>query len=375
MILEMIAEQNLYPEAKYDLLKQVLNSSQDYIWAVDLDYNLIECNASFTNFFSNVKDVKNVFVGDNISLLDFGENLQDWREFYDLAFAGKKLCFEKHFAPVFLECCISPLTAKDGSIVGATVFARDITARKLHENEYLKKTKELMEANSTKDKFFSIIAHDLKNPLATFKQVTEILYDDLDQMTYDDIKEYITDLKNSALHSLNLLENLLEWSSIQRGKMIFNPQEIHLSMIVNNIVLLTQMKAMQKDILLTSEIDESKRIFADPNMVLTIIRNLVSNSLKFTPKNGLITIGSKIEDDKAIIWVKDTGIGIKEEDIAKLFRLDVHHSTIGTSSEEGTGLGLILCKEFVEMNGGKIWVESEFGKYTTFFFTLPIIPN
>ncbi|MFC2130676.1 sensor histidine kinase [Bacteroidota bacterium] len=246
------------------------------------------------------------------------------------------------------------------------------TNRLIAINQELKKSeKNLIELNSTKDKFFSIIAHDLKNPLGSFKQTTEVLSMDFENLSDDDKKEYIQSMDKSAKQLFELLENLLTWSRSQRGKISFDPVETDISYVINNTVSLLNFQAANKNISLECNGSESNIGLFDANMISTVIRNLISNAIKFTPEGGTIKIGSGIEDDLLTAWIQDSGIGISKDNQAKLFRLDSTHTTQGTANETGTGLGLILCKEFIEKNGGEIWVESEEGKGSTFFFTVP----
>jgi signal transduction histidine kinase len=231
--------------------------------------------------------------------------------------------------------------------------------------------KQLKETNATKDKFFSIIAHDLKNPLGAFRDLTGMLMNEGSDFTSKDKEEIITLLNQSAKQLFELLENLLDWSRSQTGSIDFNPHKIDISDLINNNIGLLSGIAERKNIELAMESDNETYANVDINMINTVIRNLISNAIKFTPKNGKIILRSEISEDEIKVLVRDNGIGISENSLSKLFRIDVSHSTIGTSNERGTGLGLILCKEFVEKHGGRIWVESEKDNGSTFFFTVP----
>jgi len=249
----------------------------------------------------------------------------------------------------------------------AQVFQR----RKANE-EISRYTEELKQLNMTKDKFFSIIAHDLRNPFITILGFSELLLSDFQELTEEEKIYYIEEMQNSANLSHNLLQNLLQWSRSQTGRIDFSPRVISVhDMVKQNFELLKQ-TAAKKGISLVNKVDVVINIEADEDMSDTIFRNLITNAIKFTSDGGSISIDAEIKDDTVVIKVKDTGIGMDEETKSKLFRLDVNHSSLGTSQEKGTGLGLILCKEFVEKHKGKIWVESSIGKGTTFSFTLPI---
>ncbi len=231
----------------------------------------------------------------------------------------------------------------------------------------------LKELNSTKDKFFSIIAHDLRNPLYGFREMSSMLYDNYNHLDAAELKEYLELLKNSSNSIFALLENLLEWSRSQQGLIHFNPIDFNLSFIVNNCIELLNLSATKKRILILNKISDSLTITADPNLITTVIRNLLSNAIKFTPVDGEIEIGMLSVDSKSYntIYIKDSGIGMTQEIMDKLFKIDKSITSKGTVGETGTGLGLILCREFVEKHNGKIWVESEVGWGSTFYFTLP----
>jgi signal transduction histidine kinase len=232
--------------------------------------------------------------------------------------------------------------------------------------------KNLSELNATKDKFFSIIAHDLRSPLNQLIGLSEILQNMIKSDQTEDAIRMVNIINESAKSGRMLLENLLEWSRSQTGSMNFSPETLDLSTISDEIIDLVAQNARQKEITIASNIKNGITAFADANMIKTILRNLISNSIKFTFKGGAIQLDAKVSKDKVTYSVTDNGIGIDENDIKKLFRLDVNPKTIGQSKEKGTGLGLILCKEFVEINGGEIWAKSEFGKGSSFLFRLPI---
>jgi len=234
--------------------------------------------------------------------------------------------------------------------------------------EFQEKTKEQIR---NKDKFFSIIAHDMKGPLQGLIGYTEILSKESSELTQSEIREIAGDLHSSAKTLLELLEDFLHWSRIQRGAIDSEPSLQNLNQIVKLNFDLLSLQASQKNISLINNIFQEQMIFADLNMVNTIIRNLVSNAIKFTNPGGKIEISSKkISQDYIEIVVEDNGIGIKENDLLKLFRIDSQHTTLGTANEKGTGLGLTLCKELAEKNHGHINVESKFGSGTKFILTL-----
>jgi signal transduction histidine kinase len=239
-------------------------------------------------------------------------------------------------------------------------------------NQSLKKTEEeLIRLNSTKDKFFSIMAHDIKNPLSGLISITELMKTDFSH-TSDEEKLEMFGMINKSVHQLySLLENLLHWSRSQTGKIEFNPTKIKPFELAESNIELLKANAEKKNILIINMIDHDIVVNADKDMITLVLRNLLSNAIKFTNENGKIVIGSEKKDGLLNISVEDNGVGISKEDIKKLFRIDVHFSNAGTNNESGTGLGLILCKEFVQKHQGKIWAESEAGKGSKIIFSLP----
>jgi len=232
-------------------------------------------------------------------------------------------------------------------------------------------------SNATKDKFFSILAHDLKNPFSSMLGLSYILNNNFDKYDVNKQKEFIGLIHTSLQNTYKLLENLLLWSLSQRGCIDFIPEKINLYLLAFETNELLQQSADNKSIKLINQVDENIYVYADKNMLSIVIRNLVTNAIKFTAKEGKIIINSSlITTDKrqqlVEISVKDTGVGISKEIQSKLFDIGYVASTKGTENEKGTGLGLILCKEFVENHGGKIWVESEIGKGSDFKFTMPL---
>jgi PAS domain S-box-containing protein len=247
----------------------------------------------------------------------------------------------------------------------------DITHQK-EDEDYIKKINdELENANQNKDKFFSIISHDLRSPLSGIMSLLDIIVSDYDTMDEAERKEILFEAAKTSKNTYTLMENLLEWSRVQSGHISYEPQNISLTLMLNAVKNLYYQKLKEKGISLNFDFDSEYFAFADSNMTETILRNLISNAIKFTKNFGLILVSTEILDDDVLIKIKDTGVGMDEKQIAKLFKLDETHSTVGTSGERGTGVGLLLCKELIEKQGGKIWIESFVNSGTTFYFTLP----
>ncbi|MBF0120857.1 MAG: hybrid sensor histidine kinase/response regulator [Desulfobacterales bacterium] len=250
--------------------------------------------------------------------------------------------------------------------------ALDDYARLLEEkNQQLtQKNAELEELNATKDKFFSIIAHDLRNPVANFVSLVRLLENE-EIMKKDKMQIFIKTLKLSVHGLYDLLENLLTWSMSQRGMIKYDPSPIELSEIVALNIYQLNSNAQKKEITLINSIQNDIIAYADKDMINIVVRNLLSNAVKFTNTGGTIEIKAEAEREKIKVIVSDTGIGMSSKTVDKLFHIGNKIRKEGTSGEQGTGLGLIICKEFVEKNGGTIWVESHINKGTKFFFTLP----
>ena len=247
----------------------------------------------------------------------------------------------------------------------------DITERKQAEQALQKKAAELRELNATKDKFFSIIAHDLKSPFQAIVAFSDLLVEKVRDKDYGGLDEYAGYILQSSKRAMELLMNLMEWSRSQTGRMDFNPGYFELVEFLGDLVPLFDDIAGQKSISISRVFPSEAMVFADQSMISTVFRNLISNAIKFTQPGGKITLTIIPDQEGILVSVADSGIGIPEKMICKLFRIDQSYSTTGTNNEEGTGLGLILCKEFIEKHGGKIWVESVPGNGSVFFFTIP----
>ena len=243
------------------------------------------------------------------------------------------------------------------------------------EEKVIQRTKELRLANASKDKFFSIIAHDLKSPFNALLGLSEIMIENWDDMSDDDKIEFIKDINSSSKNTFNLLQNLLEWSRSQTGKVQveaskFSPYNI----ILENVKVLSQ-HANNKNITIKNTVSENNYCFADKNMISSVFRNLISNSIKFTNKGGIIEISVSLKDNSYQFCISDTGIGMPQETVSNLFSITQKIQRSGTADETGTGLGLILCKEFIEKNNGNIFVESQPQVGSKFFFTIPMAEN
>lgn len=257
------------------------------------------------------------------------------------------------------------------SIQSFVLNVRDITARKQTEEALRESEARLNQLNATKDKFFSIIAHDLRSPFNSIMGFSNLLEDQIQQKNYQGIEEYAAIIQKSSNRALALLQNLLEWARSQTGSMVFKPEIVEIVALMKEVTDLLNDSANQKAISISMSIPPLAIVLADREMMGTTLRNLLSNAIKFTNSGGEIVLSVQQKNDEWMVTVTDNGVGIQKETIEKLFHIDQSYTTAGTQNERGTGLGLILCKEFVEKHGGRIWVESQVMKGSKFCFTIP----
>ncbi len=247
----------------------------------------------------------------------------------------------------------------------------EIKLRKEAEERLMEEIEKLKEINISKDRFFSIISHDLKSPFQGLLGFTELLSEEYDTLDDDYRKNLIKEIRASSLHIYNLLLNVLEWSRLQTNRSDFNPEKINLWAEVEEVRNLLMMNANNKNITLHNEINRDCLVFADENMIRSVLHNLLSNAIKFTNPGGYVKFRASLAGNFYVVNVIDNGVGIDQNDIGKIFAIGIQYSTNGTSNEKGTGLGLTLCKEMIEKHGGSIWVESKVGAGSSFRFTLP----
>lgn len=338
-------------------------------------------NASLEMFgLSNISDTRGFNIFNGISLdsekkekLLRGESIK-----YQTAFDFDKAKESGHYKNTktgikFFDYVITPLLdEKRKNINGYLLQVQDVTENKLADEEIKIQNEKLLKINAEKDKFFSIIAHDLKSPFQGLLGMTELMADGSEEFTSEDWVQNSKLLNRAAHNVYSLLDNLLEWSKVKRGLIDYTPNELDLFKIVSKSIDSISDRALQKKITIANEIDSTLKVFADDRMILTVLRNLISNAVKFTKSGGKVTIKSeRLSNGKIEISVADNGIGIAEENIEKLFKIEEKVRSLGTEGELSTGLGLLLCKEFIDIHGGVIWVESKENIGSTFSFCLP----
>ncbi|MCU4173467.1 ATP-binding protein [Carboxylicivirga sp. N1Y90] len=314
---------------------------------------------------------------------NFGYNLTDLSTFADIRIVIDKCCSHRETVAYnsilkskegeakYAQTTLTPVLDNTGYVVKMIAIDSDITSLKKANIEIEKQKNELEKLNATKDKFFSIMAHDLKNPFTTVHSLSAIIHNDYKTLDEEDKQDIVTRIHDSSQHIYSLLDNLLTWSRSQRGMIECNPIDFSLYELVNTIFNLNSNDARHKNIKLEHNAEEDIRINADREMIATVLRNLINNAIKFTPNDGAISLEVNSGTEAISICVKDSGIGISATDINKLFRIDINTRAIGPAKDKGTGLGLVLCKEFIERNGGSIKVESEINVGSLFTITIP----
>ena len=264
-----------------------------------------------------------------------------------------------------------PLKDKEGKVIGLIGLGFDVTELKQAEAAVKTYSKELEALNSSKDKFFSIVSHDLKSPFQGLLGLSTIISEDIEDLSREEIKFFTDKILESTKNIYNLIENLLHWSRLQTNRTDMVKEKVDLLEEILNVINLLGITSANKNIKLNYNVEENSFALADSNMTNTIIRNLISNAIKFTNEGGNVDINVNQEDEFVKVCVKDSGIGIHKDTLENLFRLDSPHSTLGTNKEFGTGLGLLICKDMVEKLGGNIYVKSKIEEGSEFTFTIP----
>jgi len=279
-----------------------------------------------------------------------------------------------HDDRIWLLVNAEPQLNDEGNIKQVVSLFLDISERKHAESIIQNQNQELRKLNAEKDKFFSIIGHDLKSPISSFIGLTDIIVNKQESLTLERIQRLTRSMRDSATNLYRLLENLLEWSKLAQGLITFNPENVFLLPILKSNLSLIKGLADSKGIKLTIDIAKDLEVYVDCNMLKSVFRNLLSNAIKFTPRGGKITLSAIDTGNESIkVCIKDTGIGMNKDIIANLFRIDEQTGRPGTEGEPSTGLGLFICKDFIETNNGRIWVKSIEGVGSEFYFTLPSV--
>ena len=352
------------------------------IYQSDINGNFLFLNEfALKSFGYTVKDFKN---GINVRQIlkntkDFDRYKNDIKErLTQKEIKGRRYTLQKKDGSVFHGLIYSTaiVTANKSPVIFGIVL--DHTEYEEIHNKLVETQNSLKELNVAKDKLFSIIAHDLKNPFNAISGFSDLLLSGINDYPIEQIERYVKIIRKSAVKGYNLLENLLEWTRSQTGQLKIKKDNFNLAWLVQENIEFSRERAMVKEIELIADCNQSLIVHGDRNMISTVLRNLLNNALKFTKSGGRVTISAhklkakKNEKPFAKIVVEDTGIGIKKTVLDKLFHFEENLSTPGTDFEHGTGLGLVLCKDFIEKNNGEIWVESEVNKGSRFSYSLPL---
>ena len=356
-------------------LSTAIENSENTIIITSKEGEIEYTNPAFTNAsgytFEEVAGKKTSILKSNRHDLSF------YKDLWDTILAGKtwkgEICNKKKNGELFWESAtISPVTDPySGMIINFVAIKEDISGKKQQIEELTRSEEQLRNLNATKDKFFSIIGHDLIDPFNALIGFSNILTDALKSKNFDDSLEYASYIQQSAQRVFSLLQNLLIWSRTQSGKINHKPMLVNIKELLADTLMVILPNANSKGIDIRMEIDEETKAVIDYNMIGTVIRNLVMNSIKFTGKGGSIVLKANNRDGFLNLTVSDSGCGISEKLMGQLFRLDKTFTTKGTNDETGTGLGLIICKEFIEIHKGTIWAESIEGKGSDFHFRIP----
>ncbi len=362
-------------------LSVAVSETDNVVLILDAEGNFEWVNKSFTRVYGQTLDEYTGKYGRNILK---GSKNPHIKEILDKCRkSGNTVRYQseakdKNGNMIWTQSTLTPVFDIGKRIVRFVAIDTDITALKKaqelinrQKSELEVRGRQLEQANATKDKFFSIIAHDLKNPFHTILGFSDLMSRNFDEITDEKKKEFLGLINESSQLAHDLLENLLSWSRAQTDRIRFKPSKMELQSAVLEIQQFANSSLEKKKILFTNDIPAGTFAYADPDMILTVLRNLVSNAIKFSPESGNIKVSAEPGEEKIIIRVIDNGVGIPEEQQKKLFSFGEFQTTTGTDGEHGTGLGLLICHEFIKRNDGTLAVESETGVGSTFYFDLP----
>jgi PAS domain S-box-containing protein len=366
---KLTEEKLLKSEARF---RSLFEQTHDAVFILDLNGYLLSANKRACEMFGY--DEQEIT---NVSFNETAEDIEKNREIMQSLRTGEKFpLYERTFRSkegkiIYTEVAVEIVCDAVGKPLHIQSVIRDISERKQAEDALRKSEAKLRELNSTKDKFFAIISHDLKNVFTGILGITNLLVNTNELNNSIDIQTLSSMLNDTASKGYTLLENLLHWARVQTGRIEFRPEPTILNDIIINIIDMQKLNINEKNLNTQIDVEMNYKINADNFMLETVLRNLISNAIKFSNNGGKIVVEAKQKNGTAHVSISDSGIGISTDNISKLFKIETSFTTKGTNQEQGTGLGLILCKEFIDKHKGRIWVESVEGKGSTFHFTIP----
>lgn len=360
-----------------EFYSQIIDSLQDYsIFTLDEEFKINSWSSGSIKLFGYETDE---VIGEPFDLIFTEEDLKNGVPKRELEIAlkeGRATDNRWHIAKdkslFYANGLVFPLIGSDEELLGYVKILRDLTERKRSEDSIKKYVKELEDLNTHKESVLAILSHDLRSPLAAIIGIAHYLKEDFQNMENDDIQKMLDMLHKASTEELDMLDYLVEWARIKYASDVFSPTKIKLTEYINKVFETLIETASINTINLHHEIEEDTAVFADGKMLVSIIQNIVSNALKHTGKGGAITVSAKSKDDKIIVRVKDTGVGMSKEIMGSLFTPQMKTLSETRKKNKGAGIGLLLVKGFLEKNGGEIWVESIEGEGSSFYFTLPI---
>ena len=372
---QKILKTKYIPTAEF--YSQIIDSLQDYsIFTLDKELIINSWSSGSAKIFGYETDE---VIGEPFDIIFTAEDLKNGvpkREIDTALKEGRATDNRWHIAKdkslFYAYGLVFPLTGLDGEMLGYVKILRDLTERKQSEDAIKKYVGELEELNTHKESVLAILSHDLRSPLSAIIGTAKYLKENFRKMKPDAVQEMLDLLYKSSTDELEMLDYLVEWARIKYASDVFLPAKIKLTEYINKVFETLKETASLNTINLHHEIAEDTSVFADSKMLISIIQNIVSNAIKHTGKGGTITVSAKSKDDKIIVQVKDTGIGMSKEIMDKLFTPQIKALLEARKKNKGAGIGLLLVKGFLEKNGGEIWVESIEGQGSSFYFTLPM---
>ncbi len=360
-----------------EFYSQIIDSLQDYcIFTLDNEFNINSWSSGSTKIFGYETDE---VIGESFDIIFTEDDLKNdvpKKEIETALKEGRATDNRWHITKdkslFYAYGLVFPLTGLDGEMLGYVKILRDLTDRKQSEDAIKKYIRELEELNTHKESVLAILSHDLRSPLSAIIGTAKYLKNNFQKMKPDAVQEMLDLLYKSSTDELDMLDYLVEWARIKYASEVFSPTKLKLTDYINKVFETLSETALINTINLHHEIEEKTSVFADGKMLVSIIQNIISNAIKHTGKGGTVTVSAKAKGDKIIVQVKDTGIGMSKEIMAKLFTPQMKTLSETREKDKGAGIGLLLVKGFLEKNGGEIWVESIEGEGSSFYFTLPI---